>query len=286
MKICPACDARFDGSTWSCPSCEWNAPLCDDVPSLGTSESVEGFSGEFFPALDQVERTHFWFPARNALITWAIRRYFSTARTFLEVGCGTGQVSRAIQRACPELQLTASEAFLEGLILAKSMTTGVDFVQADLLRLPWDGEFDLIGAFDVLEHVCDHDGAVAQMRRALRPGGGLMITVPQHRWLWSPMDDIAKHERRYTRGELVALLQRAGFRVERVTSFVSLLLPALLASRLSIRERPADNRALFNLSPVVNGTGRSVMKLEHAMIRAGVSFPAGGSLLALARRID
>src|SRR6185503_17132302 len=124
----------------------------------------------------QIEQRHFWFLARNALITWAIRRYFPSARTFLEVGGGNGQVIRAIGRACPSMRLTMSEVFLEGLMAAKAAVDGADFVQADVLRLPWDAEFDLIGAFDVLEHIRDHEGAVAQIRRALRPGGGVVIT--------------------------------------------------------------------------------------------------------------
>ena len=284
MKICPACDARFDAVIWSCPSCAWTAPLHGNVPSLATSEGVHGFAAEFFPTLHHIERTHFWFRGRNAVITWAIRRYFPAAKTFLEVGGGNGQVTRAIQRACPGMRLTVSEVFLEGLAAATASIEGVEFVQADLLRLPWDGEFDLIGAFDVLEHVNDHDVAVAQMRRALRPGGGIVITVPQHPSLWTDVDEVAKHQRRYSRAELVGLLERAGFRVRRVTSFVSLLLPVFIATRRWRHTTPSNAAALFEISPLANRVGHTVMTVERALIRAGISFPAGGSLLAVAEK--
>jgi SAM-dependent methyltransferase len=284
VKICPACEARFDSVVWLCPSCAWKAPLDGGVPSLATSDDVHGFSAEFFPALHEVERTHFWFLSRNAVIAWAIRRYFPDARTFLEVGGGNGQVTRAVQRACPGMRLTVSEVFLEGLVAAKASIEGIDFVQADLRHLPWEGEFDLIGAFDVLEHVRDHDDAVAQMHRALRPGGGIVITVPQHQWLWTDVDDIAKHQRRYSRRDLLELLQRAGFRVRRVTSFVSLLLPVFIAARRWRYTTPANAAGLFEISPLANRIGHGVMSFEHALIRAGLSLPAGGSLLAVATR--
>jgi SAM-dependent methyltransferase len=284
VKVCPVCDARFEGSTWSCPSCAWKAPVHGSVPSLATSECVEGFSGEFFEGLRQIEQRHFWFLARNALITWAIRRYFPSARSFLEVGGGNGQVIRAIGRACPAMRLTMSEVFLEGLMAAKAAVDGADFVQADVLRLPWDAEFDLIGAFDVLEHIRDHEGAVAQIRRALRPGGGVVITVPQHQWLWTEVDSLSGHERRYSRRQLIGLLEAGGFRMRRITSFVSLLLPAFIAARLRRRTTIENTRALFDIPPLLNRLGHHAMRIEHALIRAGLSFPAGSSLLVVATR--
>jgi SAM-dependent methyltransferase len=245
---------------------------------------VEGFSGEFFEGLRQIEQRHFWFLARNALITWAIRRYFPSARSFLEVGGGNGQVIRAIGRACPAMRLTMSEVFLEGLMAAKAAVDGADFVQADVLRLPWDAEFDLIGAFDVLEHIRDHEGAVAQIRRALRPGGGVVITVPQHQWLWTEVDSLSGHERRYSRRQLIGLLEAGGFRMRRITSFVSLLLPAFIAARLRRRTTIENTRALFDIPPLLNRLGHHAMRIEHALIRAGLSFPAGSSLLVVATR--
>ena len=283
MKVCPACDARFD-SAWVCPRCGWQAQRHRTIQIVTSNGSVPGFASEFFDALPTLEEGHFWFTARNALIGWAISRYFPQARTFLEVGCGTGQVTGALKRTHSNLSFTASEAILEGLLIAERKAPGVELVQADARRLPWDEEFDIVGAFDVLEHIADHAGAVREMTRSIRPGGGVIVTVPQHRWLWSPLDEYSRHERRYTKGELVALLERSGLRVQRITSFVSLLLPMLLASRLSQRGRPVHPDSEFRLSSRVNGVGDMAMRIERALIRAGVSFPLGGSLLAVARR--
>jgi hypothetical protein len=87
-------------------------------------------------------------------------------------------------------------------------------------------ESDLAGALDVLEHIDDDATALYEARRVLRPGGGIIITVPQHQWLWSDADDYAHHQRRYSRPELITSIETAGFRVQMVTSFVTLPLPA------------------------------------------------------------
>ena len=148
------------------------------------------------------------------------------------------------------------------------------------------GEFAAVGAFDVIEHIDEDEVALAQMHRALRPRGGLLLTVPQHPWLWSGADDFADHRRRYRRHELVERVRRAGFEVERVTSFVFLLLPAMAASRWiqRLRKREYDPMSERRLPRVLDRAMWGVLKAETALIRAGISFPAGGSLLLVARR--
>lgn len=251
---------------------------------MTSATSVSGFTSSFFDALPVLEERHFWFIGRNALIAWAVGRYFPLARTFLEVGCGTAQVTGALQRACPALSFTASEALREGLLVAERKAPGAELVQADVQDLPWEEEFDIVGAFDVLEHVADHAGAARQIARAVKPGGGVIVTVPQHPWLWSPLDDYSHHHRRYSRSALVALLAQAGLRVDRVTSFVSLLFPVLIASRLAQRGRPVDPHGEYRLSRFANWVGEKTLNVERALIRSGVSLPVGGSLLAIARR--
>ena len=90
----------------------------------------------------------------------------------------------------------------------------------------------------MLEHIDEDEAALAAINRALRPGGGLIVTVPQHRWLWSETDRFSGHERRYTRRELRAKLAAAGFEPRLVTSFVSVLLPVMMASRAVSAEVP------------------------------------------------
>ena len=114
-----------------------------------------------------------------------------------------------------------------------------------------------------------------------------MISVPQHRWLWSPADDHAHHVRRYTARELHKKLGSAGFEVLRSTSFVSFLLPAMLLSRL----RKSKGRSDFDptdelkLPKVMNSIFYGVMRIELSLIRRGINFPSGGSRLVVAKKI-
>jgi hypothetical protein len=137
-----------------------------------------------------------------------------------------------------------------------------------------------------LEHIVEDEAALGEMFRATRPGGGIMLTVPQHPFLWSYFDDVSHHQRRYTRPELLRKVEKAGFRVRRVTSFVSLLLPFLLLVRWRQRQPPAnyDLRTEFEHRWPLNLLLKKVLDFERRLIRLNLSFPAGGSLLVIAKR--
>ena len=247
--------------------------------------AVHGYDPRAFDELTEVESGSFWFEARNELVTWALERYFPHARNMIELGCGTGFVLAGIKEVRPELQLTGSDPFLQGLAVARSRLEGVELEQIDATRIPYEGEFDVAGAFDVIEHIEDDRAALRELHRALRPGGGAIITVPQHRWLWGQWDEAARHVRRYARRELVAKVRAAGFSVALATSFVSLLLPLMAASRLRRRYsgRERDRSELRPARPV-NAALSRVMRMEATLIRRGCRLPAGGSLLVVARK--
>ena len=110
----------------------------------------------------------------------------------------------------------------------------VAFMQMDARAIPFVGEFDVMGAFDVLEHVEEDEQVLIQMRDALKPRGVMLLTVPQHAWLWSPVADSC-HVRRYAAKELHVKVKAAGFEIVRSTSFVFSVLPAMFASRMAQR---------------------------------------------------
>jgi len=160
---------------------------------------------------------------------------------------------------------------------------GINLATDAWVVLGFDGEFDVVGAFDVLEHIADDETVLRAMHRALCPGGGVLITVPQHPALWSAQDEHAGHRRRYTKKELVAKLRAAGFADMKTTSFVSLLLPLMALARLRKRKR-ADPFDELRIGGLANRVLEAVLDIERGLIRLGVSFPAGGSLLAVARK--
>jgi SAM-dependent methyltransferase len=244
----------------------------------------EGFDPAAFKTLAGLEERHFWFRARNRLICSELQRDFPDAHSMLEVGCGTGFVLQGLAACMPDLELTGTDLYPDGLEFARRRVDA-DLRQMDAREIPHEQEFDVIGAFDVIEHIAEDELALREMRKALRPGGGLLLTVPQHPWLWSEFDELSHHQRRYTRAELVGKVREAGFVVHRVTSFVTLLLPAIALERL--RPRRWRGRSLeeqLRVPALLNRVFEGVMSLELALIRRGVSLPAGGSLLVSAVR--
>src|SRR6266508_6428237 len=243
-----------------------------------------GYDPEHFARLFELEEQSFWFRGRSDLINWALDKHFPGSSSYLEIGCGTGYVINRVRQLHPDWRLVGTELFEEGLAKARiRMPSGVELSQLDATKMPYDAEFDVVGAFDVIEHIDDAAAVLAGMYAAVKPGGGLLVTVPQHRWLWSEADVAAHHVKRYTRGELYGELTAAGFRVEHVTSFVSLLLPAMVASRLAGRGAGNVEDELGMPAPL-NAMAYAVMRAEAALVRAGLSLPAGGSLLAVARK--
>lgn len=233
-----------------------------------------------------VEPGHFWFRTRARLLAWIIKSYFAEAKTLLEIGSGTGFTLGEIHRRLPHLDLIGSDPSLAAVAFARGHQPDIEFLRIDAREIPYEDEFDVVGAFDVLEHVDDDEAVLQQMFKALRPGGGLVLTVPQHPALWSAVDECSLHKRRYTRREMRARVERAGFRVVRTTSFCSVLLPLMAVARLRQRRlTPSfDPLAEFRVGRLTNVALETVLEMETALIRRGVSLPAGGSLLAIARR--
>ncbi|HEY2433342.1 MAG TPA: class I SAM-dependent methyltransferase [Vicinamibacterales bacterium] len=227
------------------------------------------------------EGRHFWFDARRRVIARMAQTYFAQARRCLDLGCGTGFVLDGLRRALPGCRCVGCDQHRASLEVARQR--GVTVVRGAVDRLPFAAAFDLVLALDVIEHLDDDLGGVAAIHDVLRPGGGLVLTVPQHRWLWSEVDVFSCHRRRYTRRRLRSVVEAAGFRIERMTSIFSLTLPVLLASRLRQRRTFVPSRE-FQIPGAMNAALKSITNLEWAAIDAGVNFPAGGSLLLVARR--
>jgi SAM-dependent methyltransferase len=246
---------------------------------------AEGYDPQLFAQIAALEDKSFWFVERNRLILWALRRYADGLRDYLEVGCGTGYVLDAVRSEFAAARCVGVEPFEAALEIARGRLEGVELRRGDAASVADDASFDAVGSFDVLEHIPDDADALRAMARALRPGGVLVLTVPQHPWLWSDADERGEHVRRYRRRELVERVRAAGLEVVRRTSFVTTLLPALAAARALRRRRPPDDPLReLRMVPWAQSALRPAMALDRIAIRAGMSLPAGGSLLLVARR--
>jgi SAM-dependent methyltransferase len=287
MKRCSSCGSVHDSVTFTCPVCEHSPEEVDGFLAFSPdlAHTGGGYDPDLFAQLAPLEEGSFWFRSRNDLILWALRQHSPTLTSFLEIGCGTGYVLSGVEAEFPRATLLGSEVFVDALPYAAARVRAAELVQMDARDIPLRAEVDVIGAFDVLEHIEEDVEVLGQVHQALKPDGLLMISVPQHRWLWSPADDHAQHVRRYTARELRAKVTGAGFDIERSTSFVSLLLPMILLSRVLMRRRtevdPIDE---MRMPAFLNAVLYRLMRLETALIRRGVDFPLGGSRLVVARK--
>ncbi|MDR9777566.1 methyltransferase domain-containing protein [Rhizobium hidalgonense] len=291
MIRCLSCNAAFPSGSNSekCPACEWTPSKIEGFTAYAPefANSGGGFEPEYFDNLAALEAKNFWFRSRNRLLQWAIRRFHPDLRSFLEVGCGTGFVLSGIQRRNPHARIAGSEIFAAGLKFAAERLSSVSLMQMDARNIPFVEEFDVVGAFDVIEHIQEDELVLSQLHAALKENGTLMVTVPQHPWLWSTLDEYSHHFRRYTEAELRRKIEGAGFEIIKNTSFVTLLLPAMALSRLVRRDKPVaeiDVRTELQLPAVVNAIFNLLLSCEIALIKAGLSLPAGGSRLVVARK--
>jgi SAM-dependent methyltransferase len=263
--------------------------LSSPPPALAEAEKT--YPAEAFARLVQMEANSFWFRSRNRIIVRAFRKYLrQPARPrVLEIGCGTGFVLSALH-AERRFDLVGSEQHEAGLVWARRRLPQVEFVQLDARHLPYQAAFDAIGAFDVIEHIPEDEEVMTNVHRALRPKGLFLLTVPQHAWLWSAQDELSHHQRRYSRAELRAKLERNGFKLRFCSSFVFVLLPLMYLARL--RRKPTGKLAAATeadyaelaLPAVLDRVMEAAMRLDEGLIAAGVSLPVGGSLLVVAER--
>lgn len=287
MKRCLKCQSPIQTAMWCCTECEWEPALVNGslvfAPEL-LQETAHFFNKDAFQNLYQREDHNFWFRARNRLITWALSTYFPNANNYLEVGCGTGYVSAAIQRCKPHLSMSAADVFQESLPFVKSRVgENASVFQMDGRCIPFTEEFDLIGAFDVLEHIEEDESVLQQIHQALKPGGGVLLTVPQHPQLWSEVDTEAFHVRRYTQDELQEKLVKQGFNIVFTTSFVTFLLPLMFVSRRRQTKKSASTSE-YHASKWLNKVLEYVLIFEQTLIKLGLRFPIGGSRLVVARK--
>lgn len=292
MKQCMYCNACFQAPNWQCPICHQGPDLREGFPSFAYDliEKSNVFSPDGHNELVKLEEQCFWFRGRNKILKFAFNHYFSLAYSFFEVGCGTGYVLSAISSLKQDFCLAGGDLFFTGLKLAKERVPQAEFIQIDAGLIPYKEEFDVVGAFDVLEHIEDDQAVLGEIFKAVKPGGGVMITVPQHQWLWSKFDEMGCHKRRYSRSELKKKVEIAGFKILRLTSFVSFLLPLMILSRLKLKGnkgKAIEKESIlegFILSKALNDILEKIGDLERIILRLGFSFSAGGSLLCVGRK--
>ena len=189
------------------------------------------------------------------------------------------------------------DLFAEGLAFARTRTS-CPLVQGNLKQPAFGVQFDLIGAFDVVEHLSDDIQVFRSLHSMLKPGGMLLLTVPAHQSLWSYFDEAGHHCRRYEPADLRHKLNEAGFEIDFLSQFMASIYPLLWFVRrirsLRRQTRNSDSadmdRALtleeLRILPIVNGLLTFVLMQEARLIRSRIALPFGSSLIVAARRMQ
>jgi SAM-dependent methyltransferase len=225
------------------------------------------------------EERHWWFMGRREVILRVMRQVFRSRDLMLaEIGCGSGFLLESLSEFGSVIGVEASEEFLR---LAR--LRGRQVLRGSLPRdIPVEaGSLDGALLLDVLEHIEDEAEALRAVRRLLKPSGTLLCTVPAYQFLWSGHDVVLGHRRRYTARGLRSSLERAGFRVSRLTYFNMLLAVPIAAARLVRKSRGSAAHDLIPLSPRLNRFLAGIFAWEGRLLRH-VSFPFGISILAVA----
>jgi SAM-dependent methyltransferase len=144
-----------------------------------------------------------------------------------------------------------------------------------------DKSYDLIGAFDVIEHIDDDHAALAAIATKLKPGGKFMMTVPAHPWMWTAHDVANHHKRRYSKRALRALIDGSPMRLEKIGYFNSLLFPLAVADRAAAKLRGKDDGNVSLPPTPLNSALEAVFGAERYLV-GRLPLPPGLSLFAVA----
>jgi SAM-dependent methyltransferase len=232
----------------------------------------------------RAEDRHWWYQGRRTVLERAIERLGLPAHAqILDAGCGSGRNMVELARLGT---VTGVELSGTSVQLARERDAG-EVVEGSVMDMPFDdANFDLTVSLDVIEHLEDDIGALRELRRATKPGGALLVTVPAYQWLWSGHDEINHHHRRYNRRTLLSAAQSGGWELESFTNFSSLTLPVAILLRALERFMPSTTKSSLDLwvpPAPLNWALRQPLNLEASVIGRGGSIPAGLSLLAVFR---
>lgn len=247
------------------------------------------YSSFHYSLINQVEGSHFWFAGRNRLIRAIIHRFLPKLRglAFLEVGFGTGIVLQLVEEM--GFKVWGIDVNHQALAFARCRT-GANLARQSFYSYRLKPRFDAVGAFDVLEHQAQDEVFLRRCYRLLKPGGYLILTVPAGPKLWSSIDEISGHKRRYSHLELLAKVQRAGFAVVFWNYWQVITLPLFFMWRVWVGRHQANRQPhtmmktyLNRLPWFVNQALYLLLVLEQGLVFR-CRFPAGASLILCAQR--
>ena len=243
---------------------------------------------QFYREYYTLERSHWWFTARLEILESVLKKWIlnseSKSINILNVGVATGATSEMLSKYGNVVSVEYDEECCKFL----KEKTGIEAINASLTELPFESNtFDLVCAFDVIEHIEDDKLAISEVQRVLKKGGHYYITVPAFQFLWSNHDVVNHHFRRYTKQNLNTLF--SGFDVDYSSYFNFWLFFPIAMVRFILNLIPkrnnetssgSDNEVLSS-SGLLNYVLKQIFKSERHFLRLGIRFPVGVSILSI-----
>ena len=245
---------------------------------------------KFYQEYYTLEREGWWFKARLSILeSYCKDLAVNTNIKILNVGAATGATSEMLSRYGEVTSLEYDKFCCEFL----KVKTGIEAINASLTELPFkNNTYDLICAFDVIEHIEDHEKALDEIYRVLRPHGKYFLTVPAFQSLWSNHYVVNHHYRRYTKKKFNSLISNSNLKIDYSTYFNFWLLIPISIARFILNIIPrkkkenssgSDNE-IMKSSKVINAILFSIFHSEKYLLNNNVKFPFGVSIMTIGHK--
>ena len=247
---------------------------------------------QYYKQYYHLEREHWWFTARLSILESKVKQLLASTPNakILNIGIATGATSIMLEKYGTVTSLEYDKDCCEFV----RDRCQLEVIHGSMTELPFaDEEFDLVCAFDVVEHIEDDTTAISELKRVMSKDGNYFLTVPAFMFLWSEHDEINHHFRRYTKANFKSLLESQHLKHKYTSYFNSLLFTPIAAVRIlqnlfskkekAVNEKKSDFEGM-NSSGLLNSILKGIFLLEKPLIRAGVPLPVGISVMAIGRK--